>query len=226
MKFGGTSVESASARTRRRDRESPAGTAACSSGVAMGRPPTSCWPSRRRPSAASARLSLAASRSAVLPFTGKPGKWFRWPTAPSSTVPWTSTFRVDRAGQGPGRAGRADAALDRCDFQLWRAPVELHRVAGVPPFRNGHGARGLARVIVHRPAHTQAAPLFSETYARLEKTIPPLAQTQVVVMADSSARRGWRHYQLAAAAPITPRPSSGRHRRERDPDLDRLSTAC
>src|SRR5258708_37937497 len=38
------------------------------------------------------------------------------------------------------------------------------------------------RVIVTDRRHTQAAPLFSETYARLEKTIPPLAQTQVVVM--------------------------------------------
>jgi len=38
------------------------------------------------------------------------------------------------------------------------------------------------RVIITDRRHTQAAPLFSETYARLEKTIPPLALTQVVVM--------------------------------------------
>src|SRR5438552_3429345 len=38
------------------------------------------------------------------------------------------------------------------------------------------------RVIVTDNRHTQAAPLFAETYARLEKTIPPLAEKQVVVM--------------------------------------------
>ena len=38
------------------------------------------------------------------------------------------------------------------------------------------------RVIVTDQRHTQAAPLFAETYARLEKTIPPLAEKQVVVM--------------------------------------------
>src|SRR5436190_7055286 len=38
------------------------------------------------------------------------------------------------------------------------------------------------RVIVTDRRHTQAAPLFTETYARLEKTIPPLARKQVVVM--------------------------------------------
>jgi aspartate kinase len=38
------------------------------------------------------------------------------------------------------------------------------------------------RVIVTDNRHTQAAPLFAETYARLAKTIPPLARTQVVVM--------------------------------------------
>jgi aspartate kinase len=38
------------------------------------------------------------------------------------------------------------------------------------------------RMIVTDHRHTQAAPLFSETYARLERTIPPLALKQVVVM--------------------------------------------
>src|SRR5882672_10118931 len=38
------------------------------------------------------------------------------------------------------------------------------------------------RVIVTDRRHTQALPLFAETYSRLEKTIPPLAATQVVVM--------------------------------------------
>src|SRR5712692_5783360 len=38
------------------------------------------------------------------------------------------------------------------------------------------------RVIVTDRRHTQAAPQFAETYARLEKTIPPLAESQVVVM--------------------------------------------
>src|SRR4029077_4248352 len=38
------------------------------------------------------------------------------------------------------------------------------------------------RVIVTDRRHTQALPLFSETYSRLAKTIPPLAETQVVVM--------------------------------------------
>jgi aspartate kinase len=38
------------------------------------------------------------------------------------------------------------------------------------------------RVIVTDRRHTQALPLFTETYARLEKTIPPLAENQVVVM--------------------------------------------
>jgi len=38
------------------------------------------------------------------------------------------------------------------------------------------------RVIITDRRHTQAAPLFAETYSRLAKTIPPLAQTHVVVM--------------------------------------------
>jgi len=38
------------------------------------------------------------------------------------------------------------------------------------------------RVIVTDKRHTQAAPLFAETYARLHKTIPPIAANQVVVM--------------------------------------------
>ena len=38
------------------------------------------------------------------------------------------------------------------------------------------------RVIVTDNRHTQAAPLFAETYARLAKTIPPLTTKQVVVM--------------------------------------------
>ena len=38
------------------------------------------------------------------------------------------------------------------------------------------------RVIVTDGRHTQALPLFAETYARLEKTVPSLAETQVVVM--------------------------------------------
>src|SRR6185503_17109454 len=38
------------------------------------------------------------------------------------------------------------------------------------------------RVIITDNRHTQAAPLFAETYARLAKTIPPLVKTQVVVM--------------------------------------------
>ena len=38
------------------------------------------------------------------------------------------------------------------------------------------------RLIVTDRRHTQAAPLFAETYARLERTIPPLAEKQVVVM--------------------------------------------
>ena len=38
------------------------------------------------------------------------------------------------------------------------------------------------RVIITDRRHTQALPLFAETYVRLEKTIPPLAESQVVVM--------------------------------------------
>lgn len=38
------------------------------------------------------------------------------------------------------------------------------------------------RVIITNNRHTQAAPVFTETYARLAKTIPPLAEKQVVVM--------------------------------------------
>jgi aspartate kinase len=38
------------------------------------------------------------------------------------------------------------------------------------------------KVIVTDDRHTAAAPLFAETYARLAKTIPPLAAKQVVVM--------------------------------------------
>ena len=39
------------------------------------------------------------------------------------------------------------------------------------------------RLIVTDNRHMQAAPIFAETYARLQKTIPPLAEKQVVVMA-------------------------------------------
>src|SRR6476659_7909441 len=35
------------------------------------------------------------------------------------------------------------------------------------------------RVIITDRRHTQALPLFAETYSRLEKTIPPLAQSHV-----------------------------------------------
>ena len=38
------------------------------------------------------------------------------------------------------------------------------------------------RVIVTDKRHTQAAPIFAETYARLAATVAPLAQTSVVVM--------------------------------------------
>ncbi|MCC6860469.1 MAG: lysine-sensitive aspartokinase 3 [Bryobacterales bacterium] len=38
------------------------------------------------------------------------------------------------------------------------------------------------RVIVTDQRHTQAAPLFAETYCRLAETVPPLLQNQVVVM--------------------------------------------
>jgi aspartate kinase len=38
------------------------------------------------------------------------------------------------------------------------------------------------KVIVTDSRHTQAAPIFAETYARLAKTIPPLAEKHVVVM--------------------------------------------
>src|SRR5437763_11864982 len=38
------------------------------------------------------------------------------------------------------------------------------------------------RVIVTDRRHTQAAPQFHETYRRLVETVPPLAETQVVVM--------------------------------------------
>jgi aspartate kinase len=38
------------------------------------------------------------------------------------------------------------------------------------------------RVIITDRRHTQASPLFHETYERLERTIPPLAASQVVVM--------------------------------------------
>lgn len=38
------------------------------------------------------------------------------------------------------------------------------------------------RVVVTDARHTQAAPLYPETYARLEKEVPPLAASQVVVM--------------------------------------------
>lgn len=49
-----------------------------------------------------------------------------------------------------------------------------------------HGLRAVhadaRKLIVTDNRHTQAAPLFTETYARLAATIPPLAAKQVVVM--------------------------------------------
>src|SRR5260370_42199198 len=61
-----------------------------------------------------------------------------------------------------------------------------------------------SRVIITARRHTQAAPLFSETYARLEKTIPPLAQTQVVVMGGFIGSAG-------AGVPTTPGRGGGQY---------------
>src|SRR5205085_2378851 len=38
------------------------------------------------------------------------------------------------------------------------------------------------KVVITDNRHTQAAPIFAETYTRLAKTIPPLAENHVVVM--------------------------------------------
>jgi aspartate kinase len=48
------------------------------------------------------------------------------------------------------------------------------------------------RVIITDERHTQAAPLLAKTYARLEKTIPPLADSQIVVIGGfiGSTERG------------------------------------
>jgi aspartate kinase len=49
-----------------------------------------------------------------------------------------------------------------------------------------HGLRAIhvdaRKVIVTDNRHTQANPLYAETYARLKETIPPIAETHVVVM--------------------------------------------
>ncbi len=67
------------------------------------------------------------------------------------------------------------------------------------------------KVIVTDRRHTQAAPLFPETYARLAATLPPLAKDRVVVMGGSSRLLKMASLQpLAAAGPTSRLPLSGR----------------
>ena len=79
------------------------------------------------------------------------------------------------------------------------------------------------RVIVTDHRHTQAAPLFPETYKRLAETLPPLAQDKVVVMGgfigvdrrgrdDHARARRFRFHRIHRRR--------GRQAR-RNPDLDR-----
>ena len=130
-----------------------------------------------------------------------------------------------RTGQGPRRARRTDAALHRRHFQLRRAPLQLHRHAGLPPLR--HGGRRIVDsrdVIVTDQRHTQAAPLLPrDLRAPGRDAFRRSPQSSVVVMGGfigstedgvttTLGRGGIRLHRLHRRR---------RHRRRRDPDLDR-----
>ena len=188
MKFGGTSVESAAAiETRRRHR--PGAADARSpwwSFPPWARPRTSCWPSPAAAIAGQARRATrAAPRPARLPSRAKARRWS--PLTPPRRPRRASSTSLSRSStelvKGRRRAGRADAALHRRHLQLRRAALQLHRHARASALSGMPAAHVDSRdVIVTDKRHTQAAPLFPQTYARLAATIPPLAQDNVVVM--------------------------------------------
>jgi len=68
-------------------------------------------------------------------------------------------------------------------LQLRRAALQRNRDAGVPALRHERRASRFTPGDCHDKRHTQAAPDFPETYARLEATIPAMARENVVVMA-------------------------------------------
>jgi aspartate kinase len=84
-------------------------------------------------------------------------------SAPNSTAPRRAFPGTHRARQRPGRARRTHAALHRRHFELRRAALQLHRHAGLPPFRHARRAPGFARRDRHRHRHTRPR-RFPETY--------------------------------------------------------------
>ena len=79
-------------------------------------------------------------------------------------------------GELTPRSIDAISSLRRAAFELYRAPRFQH-------FGHARGACGCAQVIVTDKRHTQAAPLFAETYAKLAGDDSARSrETQVVVM--------------------------------------------
>ena len=147
MKFGGTSVESAAGhRTRRRYRQGAGGPPSRWWWFRpWARPPTSCWPSPRPPSRASATNTSASCTICAISIRAKP----------ASVVPLEHRAELDRTlddhfqemtelVKGLAVLGRTDAALDRRHLELWRAALELHRRAGLRAFRTAVRARRFA----------------------------------------------------------------------------------
>ena len=79
------------------------------------------------------------------------------------------------------------------------------------------------KVIVTDKRHTQASPLYEETYARLAEVIPPLARERVVVMGGfiASTEEGTASTLGRGGSDFTASHRRRGDRRGRDPDLDR-----
>ena len=181
MKFGGTSVESAAAIERvagivkaRLERQpvvvvSAMGKTtnkllAIASDAVAGKRERGA-----RAAAGAARLSPGARRGRLSPRRAAPGA--RGPC-------FDEHFQeLGRSGQGPGGAGRADAALDRRHLELRRAAVEPHRGAGASR-RFGMDAAHVdsRRVIVTDRRHTQAAPALPGDLRAAGRDRAPLAR--------------------------------------------------
>ena len=84
------------------------------------------------------------------------------------------------------------------------------------------------RVIITDHRHTQAAPLYTDTYKRLADTLPALAQSKVVVMGGfiGSTEEGVTTTSPAAAAPTSPHRSWARGCRPKKSRSGPMWMAC
>ncbi len=108
--------------------------------------------------------------------------------------------------------------------QLRRAPLQLHRHAGLPPFRHGSRARGFAPRHRHRPAPHAGRAAFSRNLRapRRDRSAAGRASSVVVMGGFIGVHRGRRHHHARPRRFGLHRVHRGRgHRRRGDPDLDR-----